>query len=483
MNPVTYRFSIVIPLEFHRGQIEACLQRWVRGQSFPRERYEVIAAGCRASLDSAALAVIRAELGANDRLLLYDEPHDVTLSALAALQAAGEALFFSESHVLPAPDVLSLAERRLQAHPEWAGFSCRSLRIAHNAQSAVEADMYEADIRYGMEVHPWRKILDQCFVVRADRYHAAGGFRRELGHFAEWHLAARMHQLGDYIGYAPEIEVRHYYVGHTRELIEFAADFARGELIYFSEFVDDPCREYFQPPAEWQLRDRWRSDLACRAGALAWRAHRARMLQPRHVRWLLGWIVRGHLGLWPALLRAFARFQAAWWVVQSTAHLPVPRPWLRAALLQLNGATVSLERLRFIRGWLGKRAGRVPAWPEQDPRVVAAAGYYPAEERAGRHFRWSEPVAMIELELEAGKYDFRLEWLPDVDGADLTIYVNETPVACVIHDASAVGQFVVSRAGRVRFAWTCAPHRIADHPRLLGLPVTALSWTRTGDAA
>src|SRR6185369_10159268 len=108
----------------------------------------------------------------------------------------------------------------------------------------------------------WRKILDQCFVVRAERYHAAGGFRPELGHFAEWHLAAHMHQKGYQIGYAPEVRVFHYYTGDSNELIEFSADFAHGEMTFHSEFGNDPCRSYFQEPTEWLNRRGWTRERA-----------------------------------------------------------------------------------------------------------------------------------------------------------------------------------------------------------------------------
>ena len=56
--------------------------------------------------------------------------------------------------------------------------------------------MYQADIEFGMKQHPWRKVLDQCFVTRRDVYWECGGLREELGHFAEWVLAAAYHARG-----------------------------------------------------------------------------------------------------------------------------------------------------------------------------------------------------------------------------------------------------------------------------------------------
>src|SRR5215831_6291300 len=167
------RFTVIIPLEFHRGQVEECLRRWTREQAYARGHYEILAVACRHSLSQEALADLEAQLGPEDRLLLYDVPHDVALHAQAVGEAQGEVLIFTESHCLPAPNVLTLADEILQTHPEWAGFSGGTTRIAPNRLSVVEADMYETDIRHGMEQHPWLKLLDQCFVVRVEYYRAA----------------------------------------------------------------------------------------------------------------------------------------------------------------------------------------------------------------------------------------------------------------------------------------------------------------------
>src|SRR5207344_2482985 len=99
-------------------------------------------------------------------------------------------LFFTESHCRPELDVLQTSAEALRTNPEWSGFSCRSVRVTHSRLSEVEADLYEADIVFGMTEHPWRRILDQCFVIRRLPYEAAGGFDPSLGHFAEWMLGA-----------------------------------------------------------------------------------------------------------------------------------------------------------------------------------------------------------------------------------------------------------------------------------------------------
>ena len=204
------RFSVIVPLGAQRGQTEACLRGWTREQTFPRDRYEVLAIGHLRSLQTREIAAIRGLLAPPDRLLEHDQPHDVALSVRGAREARGELLFFTESHVLPDPETLRRTDEAVRADPGLAGLSGRSLRITHNSLGETEADMYEADIRYGMEQHPWRKILDQCFIAWRRPYFEAGGFREEFGHFAEWLLAAHMYGLGYRIGYAPEVELRHY---------------------------------------------------------------------------------------------------------------------------------------------------------------------------------------------------------------------------------------------------------------------------------
>lgn len=365
------RFSIVIPLEFHRGQVEECLQGWTKGQTFPREQYEILAVGCEASLGKDMLLSVNNILGSHDRLLLYDEPHDMALCAFAAHQAKGEILFFTESHCLPEPDILSVANDALILHPEWAGFSCQSIPKTHNPLSVIEAEMYETDIRYGMEEHPWRKILDQAFVVRKESYHSAGGFDPRFGHFAEWHLAARMHHQSLAIGYVPEAKIHHYYIGDINELIEFTRDFVHGEMAYHSMFADDRLNEYFLEPDEWRTRFNWFPPLVLKTSKLALNAH------VKHGQWtnVRGTVVyaflltqlklRSDYGIVPFLIWAQLRF----WVAKLGLYFSLifrgEKRLIRYFFLRLISTSVQLERIHFVRKWLLDNlvGGKLPSMP------------------------------------------------------------------------------------------------------------------------
>jgi hypothetical protein len=471
-----FRFSVIIPLEFHRGQVQACLRRWTREQTYAPDRFEIVAAGCRSSLDAGARSAVERELRAQDRLLLYDEPHDVALCARAAAEAKGDVLFFTESHCLPEADALDRADDTLRKRPEWSGFSGRSIPITHNRLSAAEAEMYDADIRFGMEEHPWRKILDQSFVVRNDRYREAGGFRPELGHFAEWHLAARMHRKGYRVGYAPALRLHHYYVGDTRELVAFSSDFARGELTFHSSFADDECRSYFAAPPEWVVRHQWARRFARSAFRLSVR---------RRSRLSVIWGARACFGSGPRVLAAALRFQAALWALRISVMRRADTSSLRGVLVELIEAAVALERIRFVRRWLAwaRPSGATPAsageWRPDTAHAFWSIGFHLPERSDGTCFTWCEPLTMMELALVPGRYRLAIEWLPIKGTEHVRVYVNERDIGVETSDSGATGQFDVGTDRPVRLALTSRRIHADGDQRLLGLPLTAISWQRT----
>jgi len=487
------RFTVIIPLESHRGQAQACLRRWAREQTYPRDRYEILAAGCRDSLDQPARSLIQNELQPNGRLVLFDEAHDMALNAHAATEARGQVIIFTESHCLPEPNVLTIADQVLQAHPEWAGFSGSTTRILSNRLSVAEADMYEADIRYGMEQHPWLKLLDQCFVVRADYYRDAGGFRPELGHFAEWQLAANLHGRGHQLGYVPEVRVWHYYAGDLNELIEFTADFARGEMTFHSKFSDDQCASLFEPPTEWLNRHQWSPRLARRARALAWQARSTLLLGPVRFNAIIAacrvfveWNLRAYLGPGPEVLWASLRFRAALLALRLGLLLRMRRQPLLAAFLRMIDATVRLERIRFVARWLKSTgaSGAAPAesapatsvtWRPDLEAAFRSLGIHALEDSNGQQFRWSEPVGMLEVSLLPGRYNFHLEWLPLKPVGNVSVYLNEKPLSVTRTASAGSGILDAASPAPMRFAWTCEAWMPPADPRLLGLPLTAIS--------
>jgi hypothetical protein len=489
-----YRFTVIIPLEYHRGQIEDCLKGWITNQVYPQDQYEILAAAHGPSLSNQARSFLKEVLRSHDKLLLYDKPHDMALCAKAALDAKGELLVFTESHCIPNPNVLSVAEQEMQTHSEWAGLCAKGLPIAHNRLSIVEAEMYVADIEHGLMVHSWRKVLDQFFVVRKERYLETGGFVPELAHFAEWHLAAHMHQKGFLVGYAPDVQYWHYYSGDFQELLEFSNDFTHGEMIYKSGFKDDPCQTYFPEPNEWSSRFKWIPRLAKPASILAGQAHArsaTSILSPveffLHLYLLLIWQIRLYAGINLRLLLSNLRFHIARTALQIGNFFNIGKNMLNTLFLQLVDASIRLERVKFVRQWLQHPhnetvpllAAKIHWQPDATLENIHVLGFHPMEEWNGSKFRWSEPVAMIEFSLQPGKYRFTMDWLPIRLIKNLVVYLDEKPLTLTRTDHQAAGAFDISSSLPVRFSWTCESftHYTFDR-RMLGVPLKSLTWTR-----
>jgi hypothetical protein len=501
---------VIIPLEFHRGQAVRCVRRWAQEQHFPRERFEILIAS-PAGHPPSELDEIRGLLAPQDRVLEFDGDHDMALCAKAAESARGEILFFTESHCLPEPETLASADAVAREHPEWAGFSCRSLPITSNLLSEIEAEWYGRDIEFGMNEHPWRKVLDQCFVVRRSEYFEAGGFDPTYGHFAEWLIAARFYDLGLKIGYAPTVRVHHVYIGEFGEWHRFTADFVQGQMAYLALEPSDPLATMFDEVPEWSRRHMLRRDVARRVASMLLRdlqtgikAMRATSTQGtlmslRHWHWWLlrSWLVRAVAGHSVALMRAQRR--------RVTTRIALQVDLLRRNQARAEEhlgrcceAIASVERTRFLRRWAHDLEGRrengsssddAPrdsgVWQPGRPDESHGVGFHPASDTGTDAMRWSEPAAYVELPLSAGVYSIRLDWrFPSlVDGAPrLRFYVDERAVPLesvrIRRDHAELRLDVPASSSPVRLGWVCAPRPSTGDDRALGVPVVSLAWAR-----
>jgi hypothetical protein len=503
------RFSVIIPLESHRGHAVRCVRGWAEEQLFPREQFELIIASPPGH-PVAELDEIRCLLGPQDRVLQFDHHHDMKLCVLAAETARGDVLFFTESHCLPEPETLARADAAAHRNPEWAGFSCRSVPITHNLLSKIEAESYGRDIEFGMTEHPWRKVLDQCFVVRRAAYFQAGGFDPTFGHFAEWLIAARFHALGLKIGYTPDVRIHHVYIGQFGEWRRFTADFVEGQMKYLAAEPSDPLRTMFDEVPEWSGRHRLQRGVArrvCRMLLLDLRRELKSAGSPgrrfsslRHWHWSLlrSWLVRAIAGPSVVLMQAQLHRLSARLALQVDL---IRRNHSRAEehLARCCAAIATVERTRFLRKWfrdlkhnttsrppLGNtprsRAGR---WKPGRLDESHGVGFHTASGTGMEAIRWSEPAAYVELPLAAGSYKIKLNWLfrPPVPGEPrLCFYLNERPLpsedVCTRQDHVELRVDIPKSSAEPRLGWVCAAHRAEDDDRPLGLPVTSLTWIR-----
>jgi len=58
---------------------------------------------------------------------------------------------------------LTLCLQAFREHADWAGMSCSSVRVCHNRPICGRGRYVRSRHRYGMNVHPWRKVLRSVF--------------------------------------------------------------------------------------------------------------------------------------------------------------------------------------------------------------------------------------------------------------------------------------------------------------------------------
>jgi hypothetical protein len=481
------RFSVLIPLEAHRGHALEALRGWF-DQTFPRNRFELVVVAPPGHAPSE-LAELRQLLTPSDQLVQGVSTHDMGLSVEAAALARGELLFFTEAHCFPEADTLAEADRAADAHPEWAGFSCRSVALTTNALARVEARFYEGDIAYGMHEHPWRKVLDQCFVVRRAAYKQVGGFEATLGHFAEYVLAARLYVAGLEIGHAPGPRIHHFYPGRFGDWRRFTEDFVAGQLEFAARRPSDPVASLFDEVPEWSSRETMRRRSARRV-----------------VRLLLADLARNRRGFgdWRLLGTWFWRCTLgppAGIVFAETAHR-LARVRLELALLRRDesgaegllrrccDAVATARRRRFVRAW-NRTSGSVLCppnsrgeWQTARHDALPGVGFHLASGAGDQAIRWSEPAAYVELPLQSGELELKVHWLflPPVDGVrTLRFFLDEHELS---EDDVRVGDTEATLRVRVsdgsspsRLGWVCSRHVAFGDTRVLGLPIRAISWT------
>ena len=504
------RFSVIIPLEAHRGQAVRCVRVWAREQVFPREQFEIIIAS-PPDHPVSELDEIRRLLRPQDRVLEFECHHDMELCAKAAETARGEVLFFTESHCLPEPEALARADAAARANPEWAGFSCRSVPIAHNLLSKIEANWYGRDIEFGMNEHPWRKVLDQCFVVRRSAYFEAGGFDPAFGHFAEWLIAARFYALGLTIGYTPAVRIHHLYIGKFSDWHHFTADFVKGQMTYLALEPADPLRAMFDEVPEWSRRHILRREVARRVCRMLLRDMRRsivvgspesqerRLSSLRHWHWRLlrSWLVRAVAGHSVVLMRAQLQRLSARLALQADLLLR-NQPRAEEHLARCCEAIATVERIRFLREWArafehttanrpspGDQFSSRGRWKPGQLDEDHGVGFHSASGSGAEAIRWSEPAAYVELPLAPGRYTITLNWLfgRRLGGAPhVSFYVNDRPLGSenvsTSEDHVELRVDIPESSSPPRLGWVCAAHHAKGDDRPLGLPVRSVAWIR-----
>lgn len=454
-DPPAPLFSVIIPLEWHRDRWEQCLRAW-QAQTLANSQYELVLVLSRSFTERDQLSALLVETDGRYRVVVSDSNHDMGLCVFGAEQARGQFFFFTESHCWPEQDVLALCVQAFEEQPDWAGLSCRSLPVSSNRLGAAEGAMHDAEISYGMTVHPWRKILDQCFVTRRNAYLQCGGFKPEFGHFAEWVLAANYHANGLFLGYLPQACFHHQYLGGLGELRRFSLDFVRGEIRYLADTSDEPRSHLIELPDEWI--DRGNLDRALAQTLLKAGLREARLSTAR--RWLAPAIFGDRLQRTKASLDV-----AASYVGVTLARVFRSGRKLSRAYKTYQAALQHHQRLSSI-----AKVRRTGHQPDH-------AGLYHLETAGGKEFRWSEPAVAVRIDLPAGRCSVVLDCaqiflIPNIadlrfrlDGRtipDADVQLEPFRIVISVHEANA---------RRATLSWTCSRFDAPSDWRALGLPL------------
>jgi hypothetical protein len=487
LSRATTLVSVLIPLEEHRNLAERSLRAWCVEQTLNRDRYEVIVVAPR-DAPARRLDAIRRLLGKHDRLVITTARHDVRQVTEAAELARGELLFFSESHVWPEPDVLERCIERMDERPDWSALICGLKRVTVNRLGDVEADMYERDFWSGSSELRWRNINDACLCTRRAAYFDVGGFDAGLGHFAEWVFAARYATAGFVVGHCPDIEMWHLYPGDVATLRHFTEDFTKGEIAYLARDPADRDETFIEAPIEWSSRGERRADLARHIVAMVAAETRRALIErrPANLDWrhALTWLPVVVFG--GALTRARAEID----VIIARAGLIAatrfqPRPALAVAFERYVSAIIRRARLRstdaFCKQSRWTESGELwSAFPEM---AGNAAGLHAPEEYEDVLFSWSEPAAVVAIDLGPGRYCIHVNTL-QVQLADEMrkpeFYVNGKPIP---DERIALDENVMSfsidvpSSEKSWLGWICSQTSAPGDLRQLGLPVVSLLAT------
>lgn len=480
MNPAKPLFSVIIPLEAHRGQWERCWQGW-NAQTVDSSTYEIIVVARPDLRGDALLQGIPL-----DCLEISDRSRDVDLCAVGAARARGQYLLFTEAHCWPEPDVLEQCLQAIDANPSLAGFSCLPSPLTHNRLSEAEARMYIAEIDHALRVSR-PKNLYQCFVTDRDAYEYCGGFKSGLGHFAEWALAASYRQHGYKIGYFCKAKFHHCYAGSLADLTAFTLNFVKGEIRYYDGNGFHSTDTLLEIPPEWICQGNFDRGMALAALHISFKGGASYRYLPQSIIQIGRWIFPAIFGDRLVRISASAGVVCAW-IILRLAVIIGSQGWLDYRLKQYVAALIAMQRLNTIA--LQRQTRRREIRSDYvgfgvDAVTFDAAGFYPVELSNGQHFRWSETAATVLVSVPAGLHAIRISCIPTRNlfdtKLDLRFFIDgaRVPPGQLTIEADRVCIDLNMAHPRIlKLGWTCLPLIAAADPRWLGLPVKQIEQLR-----
>jgi hypothetical protein len=488
-NTTDLLLSLILPLPDHRGLAGRSIQSWAIEQTLPRDRYELIV--LTDGSQPAVEAEVAALLAPHDRMIALPAGNEAQFYSAGADAARGRWLFFSEAHVLGAPDCLEQVVRALLATGA-DGVACRSEGICLNAFARCEEGAFERVSRMRLAPDHWSRLFLRGSAVSRQVFHDVGGLNSAYGLFAEPHLAARLHTRGHSIAYAPDALVRHLNTSNVAELRDSIHSYITGECAYRLEHPGSEGDAYFGTPSWWVRRARLDPAVdrsLCQslgrslfAPSPGWRG--------RAKRWLAllpSAVVGTRAHLWQADLKVLrAAIRCWWWRNQENRLMPT-----------FQDLYSSLAEQAAVQALASAAESSGAAWAIGDSTYEVAdlpdgwmTGFHLVEQYGGERFRWSGPIASLKLPLDGQDRILRLRTRGLRQRPRVQAYLNGRRLA--LHDCQAEhGEIRLMPGPRhvvpgrfQHLVLLCEPlrpwlHGVPDR-RELGLPLFEIVRVRNG---
>jgi hypothetical protein len=471
--PKTHKaqITVVYPIFDLRGQAADRVRTWTHGQTLARDCYRMVVAS--GSTDPSQEREVAQLLGPGDELFRVPGACDAALWNSGAARAGTAWIVFTEGHTMADPRCLEALAGWITANPtaEAGNFD-----VGHDESyllGRISRRWFDLIHTRWCAPGEWPRLTRTAFAIRADVFHAIGGFEPEYGQFAPALLSARLHARRITVGAVPGAAVVHIdderMQGHHAD----TADYAHNELEARS--CTDPVffERYFGHAPVWanQHREQPRVALSmARAVAAALAAHPrqagelAALLHPLAVAVVARFVPRVTLHRLAVLLDEFA-----------VERLPLPAEWRWSRFLRAHARVVRLAQLEWMRQW--KCRPVIPlAWdrvPVQQLVPDTLIGVHALEEYRGRLFRWTEPVAMLHLAPRAGEHEIRIE-TAGIRGDPLAVVI-----AAVVNGRVLPRELLTSDVNGTLIIRLPAPQS-ADARSSLTLICSALAPTRAG---
>lgn len=482
--------SVIIPMEDHRGLGLQSLESWTQHQRCNAEDFELII--LLDNVDERVAKAMQQRLRPGDRAIHQETSTEMEAYDIGARQAKGKYLFFTEPHCIAEPEVISQIILFFQSKSNLDGFCVRSTPLIRNNIGKMETRMYEKGFADWSKEDHWVKVILRGFGIKRESYLSAGGYDFKYDRFSEWLLAATLHHKGYRLGYAPGVGVHHLYSDSFSLLAPFIKSFTDGECLYRLTGDQDIVRQYFDTPFEWiearSINQALLRGLLRTLFSYLFRKKTGAMLRTKDalqaMTRLLPMAVMGKyallLSVWVRIVGARLRF---WLAINEKQRYRAFEDWY---ILKTN-----FYRIKFViehpATQPNQEAMEYDVKQMKDHQVF---GFHGLETYQAQHFRWTAPVAVVNMQLDFqndyegvmqihGVRGFSNEHTPAmyVNGQRLNVRFNAQTHQFLF---DLTKQQLQNASGTQTLVLLCAPWSAGNvrktDPRLLGIPFVGLRF-------